>query len=327
MPESATCPIEIEEMIEEDILHKFKGKRCLVTGGTGLIGRQVVDILCRAGAKTETVSLDEEGVDGRAPHICGDLTNFNLCRLMTEDMDYVFHLAGSKGSIKATKDKPADFFVPMLLFNTNMLEACRLNNVEKVVYTSSIGAYSQAEVFKENEGYNGQPMDFYPGWAKRMGEFQIKAYQAQYGMNNFSIVRLANVYGPRDNFNPDAMVIPALMARIHSGEDPLVVWGDGSAVRDFVYSRDVAEGIILALHYGTDSGFVNLGSGRGYSIKELVETLHSFIDFNYEFDPTKPLGYPIRVMDISLAKKLIHYNPTTTLLDGLKKTWLSIQGK
>jgi len=295
----------------------------LVTGGTGLIGRQVVDILCSAGVRTKTVSLDKEGFDGRARHICGDLTNFELCQLMTKDIDCVFHLAGSKGSIKATKDKPADFFVPMLLLNTNMLEACRLNNVEKVVYTSSIGAYSQAEVFKENEGYNGQPMDFYPGWAKRMGEFQIKAYQAQYGMNNFSIARLANVYGPGDNFNPDAMVVPALMARIHSGEDPLVVWGDGSAVRDFVYSRDVAEGIIRALHYGTSSDFVNLGSGRGYSIGELVETLNSFIDFNYEFDATKPSGYPKRVMDISLARKLIHYNPTTTLLDGLKKTWMS----
>ncbi|KKN87066.1 hypothetical protein LCGC14_0263360 [marine sediment metagenome] len=309
--------------MNKDILGNLAGKKCLVTGGTGLIGRQVVDILCRAGAKTRTVSLDKEGVDGRARHICADLTKFDLCMLMTEDRDYVFHLAGSKGSIKATKDKPADFFVPMLLLNTNMLEACRRNNVEKVVYTSSIGAYSQAEVFEENEGYNGQPMDFYPGWAKRIGEFQIKAYQTQYGMNNFSIVRLANVYGPGDNFNPDAMVIPALMARIHSGEDPLVVWGDGCAVRDFVYSRDVAEGIILALHHGTDSGFVNLGSGRGYSIRELIETLNSFIDFNYEFDPTKPSGFPKRVMDISLARKLLNYNPKTTLLDGLKKTWMS----
>ena len=102
---------------------------------------------------------------------------------------------------------------------------------------------------------------------------------------------------------------------------PVTIWGDGSAIRDFVYSRDVAEGIILALYHGTNSSFVNLGSGKGYSIKELVETLNSFLDFKYKFDTTKSSGFPKRVMDISLARKLIHYNPTTSLLDGLKETW------
>jgi GDP-L-fucose synthase len=162
----------------------------------------------------------------------------------------------------------------------------------------------------------------FPGWAKRMAELQIQAYKIQYNLDNFSIVRPCNVYGPGDNFNPDnAMVIPSLMYRIYHKEDPVVVWGDGSAIRDFAYSRDVAEGIILALHYGTRSRFVNLGSGRGYSVKKLVETLNSFIDFNYKFDTTRPSGFPKRVMDISLAKELIHYNPTTSLLEGLKKTW------
>ena len=111
------------------------------------------------------------------------------------------------------------------------------------------------------------------------------------------------------------------MSRIYHKEDPVLVWGDGSAVRDFAYSRDVAEGIILALYYGTDSKFVNLGSGKGYSIKELLETLSSFLDFNYEFDTSKPSGFPKRVMDISLAKKIINYNPSTSLLNGLKQTW------
>jgi len=136
------------------------------------------------------------------------------------------------------------------------------------------------------------------------------------------VVRPCNVYGPGDNFDPDnAMVIPTLMHRIHKKEDPVMVWGDGSAIRDFAYSRDVAEGVILALHYGTGSDFVNLGSGRGYSIRELVETLNSFLDFNYVFDASKPSGFPRRVMDISLARERIHYDPTTSLLDGLKETW------
>ena len=86
-------------------------------------------------------------------------------------------------------------------------------------------------------------------------------------------------------------------------------------------SRDVAEGVILALYYGTKGEFVNLGSGQGYSIKELVETLNSFLDFNYQFDITKPSGFPRRVMNIDLAKQLINYNPTTSLRQGLEETW------
>lgn len=308
----------------ESILASFHGKRILVTGGTGLIGRQVVNILCDAGAKVKIASLDNINVDRRAEHHFVDLTRFDFCKVLTSGIDYVFHLAGVKGSAKVTLEKPASFFVPLLMINSNVLEACRINEVKKAVYISSIGAYASTsgEVLKEEIDYESLPMDRFPGWAKRMAELQILAYKVQYRLNNFSIVRPCNVYGPGDNFNPDnAMVIPSLLAKIARGDNPIIVWGDGSTIRDFAYSRDVAEGIISALYYGTNSGFVNLGSGKGYSIRELVETLHSFIHFNYEFDSTKPSGYPKRVMDISLARKLIHYNPTTTLLDGLKETW------
>ncbi|MDD2898942.1 MAG: NAD-dependent epimerase/dehydratase family protein [Desulfuromonadaceae bacterium] len=309
-------------MIEEGVVSSFIGKNVLITGGTGLIGRQVVKRLCDAGAAVRVVSLDRVNVDDRAEHVLGDLTDFSLCKEITKDMDFVFHMAGIKGSVEVTKSKPASFFVPLLMFNTNVLEACRLNKVQKVVYTSSIGAYSSAEVFREGENLEGPPMDMFPGWAKRMAELQVKAYQEQYGMDNFAIVRPCNVYGPGDNFDPEnAMVIPTLMYRIFNKENPVVVWGDGSAVRDFAYSRDVADGVIQALHYGTKGGFVNLGSGTGVTIKELVETLHSFLGFNYELDASKPSGFPKRVMDISLARDLIHYNPTTSLLDGLKETW------
>lgn len=309
-------------MIKERFLKSFKNKNVLVTGGTGLIGRQVVSILCDAGANVRIVSLDKVNVDSRAEHVFRDLTDFNLCKDLIKGMDFVFHMAGIKGSIKVTKSKPASFFVPLLMFNTNVLEACRINKVKKVVYTSSIGAYASAEIFKESNNLEGPPMDMFPGWAKRMAELQIKAYKTQYGLENFSVVRPCNVYGPGDNFNPDnAMVIPTLMYRIYQKQDPVVVWGDGSAIRDFAFSKDVAEGTILALYFGTKSGFVNLGSGRGYSIKELVETLHSFLDFNYVFDTNKPSGFPRRVMDISLARELIDYNPTTSLAEGLKETW------
>jgi len=308
-------------VFENTVIESFEGKSCLVTGGTGMIGREVVKILCDSGANVKIVSLDDINVDARSKHVKADLTDLAICKNVTNQMDYVFHLAGIKGSIEVTKSKPASFFVPLLMFNTNILEASRINGVKKLVYTSSIGAYSSSEVFIETEHREGSPMDMYPGWAKRMAELQIKAYKEQYRLD-WSVVRPCNVYGPGDNFDPNnAMVIPSLMMRIQRGEDPLLVWGDGSAVRDFAYSRDVAKGIILALYYGTRGDFVNLGSGKGVSIRELVETLHSFLDFNYEFDTTKSSGFPKRVMDISRARDWIKYDPTTSLLEGLKETW------
>ena len=116
-------------MIEKKIALNFKNKKCLVTGGTGLIGRQVVKILCGFDAIVKIVSLDEIKIDERAKHINADLTNLDVCKDVTNDIDYVFHLAGIKGSIEVTKAKPASFFVPLIMFNTNILEASRINNV------------------------------------------------------------------------------------------------------------------------------------------------------------------------------------------------------
>jgi GDP-L-fucose synthase len=309
-------------MIREGVLKSFIAKNVLVTGGTGLIGRQVADILCSIGAYVKIVSLDKLKFNEKAEYIFGDLTSFEFCKEITKDVDFVFHLAGIKGSANISEKKLASHFVPTLMMNTNILEACRINRVKKVVYTSSIGAYANTDIFRESDyRLDSLPMDF-AGWAKRMAELQIHAYKVQYDMDNFAIVRPCNVYGPGDNFDPNsAMVIPSLMYRIYQKENPVIIWGDGSAIRDFAYSRDVAEGVILALYYGTKSGFVNLGSGKGVSIKELVETLNKFIDFNYKFDITKPSGFPKRVMDITLARELIDYKPTTSLLDGLKETW------
>lgn len=310
-------------MIKDHVLRAFEKKNVLVTGGTGLIGRQVVGLLVDAGAEVSVVSLDKINLEHQCYHIYGDLTDFSFCRDITKDMDYVFHMAGIKGSIDVTINKPASHFVPALMFNTNVLEACRLNKVQKVVFTSSIGAYASAEVFREGENADGAPMDFYAGWAKRMAEFQIQAYKKQYGLNNFSVVRPCNVYGPGDNFDPgNAMVIPSLMHRIANKENPVMVWGDGSAVRDFAYSLDVAEGIILALFHGTgEHPFINLASGKGVTIRQLVETLNEFLDFNYTFDTNKPSGFPKRVMDIAIAQEIIDYHPTTTLRSGLERTW------
>jgi len=313
-------------VIKDEVLNSFTGKNVVITGGTGMIGREIVQILCDVGAHVKVISLDKIKIHEKVDHVFGDLTDLNVCLDVTQDMDYVFHVAGIKGSIDVTKSKPASFFVPLLMFNTNVLEASRRNKVEKLVYTSSIGAYSSAEIFVETENREGPPMDMFPGWAKRMAELQLQAYREQYNLD-WAVVRPCNVYGPGDNFDPkNAMVIPTLMMRINRGENPVVVWGDGSAIRDFAYSQDVAEGTILALYHGTRGDFVNLGSGEGFTIRELVETLHGFLNFNYEFDTSKPSGFPRRVMDLSRAKGWLDYNPTTSLSDGLKLTWEWFQG-
>lgn len=302
----------------------FDNKNILITGGTGLIGRFVVSKLCDLNAKVTVVSLDDLVLDDRAKYIKGDLTSFEFCKEITKNTDYAFHISGIKGSVKVTIEKPASFFVPLLMMNTNFLEACRLNNVKRLVYTSSIGAYSSREIFIESEeDSNKPPMDMFPGWAKRMAELQIQAYKKQYSLKNFFVVRPCNVYGPGDNFDPNnAMVIPTLLNRISNKEDPVLIWGDGSSIRDFAYTEDVADGVILTLYHGTgEFDFLNLGSGHGYTIKELIETLSSFIKFNYKFDISKPSGFPKRVMDIKNAKKIINYNPQFSLRKGLEKTW------
>ena len=309
-------------MLNKKILDDFKNKKALITGGTGLIGRQVADILIKAGCRVIIVSLDKININKNAEHITGDLASFEFCKKITKNTDFVFHLAGVKASIEASKSHIASHFVPTLMMNTNILEACKLNNVAKTVYTSSIGAYANEEIYKEcNYRVDSMPMDF-AGWAKRMAELQIQAYKSQYNLENFAVVRPANVYGPGDNYEPkSSMVIPSIMYRIFKKENPVIIWGDGSQIRDFVFSKDAAKGIILALYHGTGSGFVNIGGGRGYSIRELVETLHSFIDFNYEFDTSKPSGLARKILDISMAEKTIGYKPETSLYNGLKQTW------
>jgi GDP-L-fucose synthase len=310
-------------MISETVLMSFKDKHCLVTGGTGLIGRQVVEILSKAGAMVDVVSLDS--IDLNLPNVDvykADLRSREVCFDFVGGCDFCFHLAGIKGGVDITTKSPATVFVPYLEFNTLVLEACREKKVGKIVYTSTIGAYPSKEVFIEGEIIDGLPMDRAAGWAKRMTELQIQFYKEEYGLYNFIAVRPANVFGPYDNFDPEnAMVIPSLMRRIYSGENPVKIWGDGFAIRDFAYSRDVAEGIILAAYYLPDVPYLNLGSGLAITIRELVETLQEVVPFNYEFDVTKPSGFPKRVMNIDKAKELISYTPTTSLKEGLTETW------
>jgi GDP-L-fucose synthase len=299
----------------------FKTKKVLVTGGTGMIGRALVELLLKEGAQVRIASLDD-------PSRALPGTEFKRVNLMFLDkclevcsgMDYVFQLAGIKGSPMMTAKKPASFFVPTISFNTNMMEAARQSGVTRYLFTSSVGVYAPAEVFHEDDVWKTfpSPNDKFAGWAKRMGELQAEAYKIEYGWDKIAIVRPANVYGPYDNFDPqNAMVIPSLIRRAMDGEDPLTVWGDGSPIRDFIHCQDVARGMMLAMEKA-DGQPINLGSGEGVTIKQIVEIIVSHLKKKPKlvWDTTKPSGDKKRLMDISRARSL-GFKPSVSIEQGI----------
>ena len=285
----------------------YNNKSVLVTGGTGLVGTPLVQMLIEHGARVRIASLDDPSrAHPQAEFRRLDLTKFESCMEACSGMQIVFHVAGIKGSPSMTAKKPASFFVPTILFNTNMMEAARQARVERFLYTSTVGIYAPAEVFREDEVWKTFPSenDKFAGWAKRMGELRAEAYAIEYGSKQVSIVRPANIYGPFDNFDPNnAMVIPSLIRRALDGENPFVIWGDGTPVRDFIHARDVARGMMLFIEKGVHEP-INLGSGVGITIRELVEIIIANLESKPKvvWDTSKPAGDKKRVMDVSRAR-------------------------
>lgn len=304
----------------------YKQKKVLVTGGTGLIGRPLVEKLLETGANITVVSLDDlSRVPKGTKFVRADLRDFQRCMEVCKGQDIVFHLAGIKGSPELTQKKPASFFVPTIMFNTNMMEASRRSGVSRFLYTSTIGVYAPASIFHEDTVWKTFPSenDRFAGWAKRMGELQAESYKIEYGWDKISIVRPANVYGPFDNFDPKtAMVIPSLIHRALSGENPLTVWGDGTPIRDFIYSKDVAKGMMLAVEKGVNVP-INLGSSTGVTIKQIAEVIAKNVPngpITIRWDKTKPKGDAKRLMDITRAKTLLGFKPKYSLEKGIAET-------
>jgi GDP-L-fucose synthase len=303
----------------------YKNKKVLVTGGTGLIGRPLVDLLVKAGADVTIASLDDPS---RAPtgvkFVKVDLREFASCMEVCKGQEIVFQLAGIKGSPKMCAEKPASFMVPTVTFSFNMMEAARRSGVERFLFTSSVGVYSPAEVFFEDDVWKTfpSPNDRFAGWAKRLAELQAEAYKIEHGWDKISIVRPANVYGPFDNFDPaNAMVIPSLINRALGGENPLTVWGDGSPIRDFIHARDVARGMMLAIEKGINEP-INLGSGQGVTIKEVAEAVAKNVPngpLPIVWDTTKPAGDKKRLMDMKRAESY-GFKCEVSLEEGIKET-------
>lgn len=298
----------------------FKDKKVLVTGGHGMIGRELVALLLDRGAKVTVADISENTNLEDVNYQKIDLRFFDQCLKLCEGHDIVFNVVGIKGSPKMCAEQPADFMVPMLQFNTNMMEAAMRANVEWYLYTSSVGVYHPAEVFKEDDVWSTfpSPNDRFAGWAKRIGELQAEAYSIQYGKKNISIVRPANVYGNNDNFDPEnAMVIPSLIRKADEN-DVLEVWGDGSAIRDFIHAKDVALGMMHAVENKITEP-INLGSGTGISIKQIANAVSERFGKEIKWLTDKPTGDKRRVFDMSRASNY-GFTPTISIEEGINST-------
>lgn len=298
-------------------------KRILVTGAAGMIGRYLVKKLIENEHEvTATDIYKPSEYYHNVEYKTANLIFYDQCLELCSGKDIVIHLAGIKGSPKMCIEQPARFMVPMLQFNTNILEAAKKNKVEWIHYTSSVGVYSPADIFYEDDVWKTFPSDndWFAGWAKRIGELQAQAYELQDKISNISIVRPANVYGNYDNFDlSSCMVIPALIRKAYEN-DTLEVWGDGSPIRDFIHADDVASGIIdvISKEYTKP---LNLGSGKGYSIKEIVNTVTKYANrkTKVKWLSDKPAGDRKRIFDTTRAKDL-GIIPKISIEEGIKNT-------
>ena len=299
----------------------LSGKRVVVTGGHGFLGRHVV------------AALEPRGATVFAPRKAQyDLTREADVTRMYADLepDLVIHLAAVVGGIGANRDSPGLFFFENVMLGALTLEHARRTGVEKFVGVGTICAYPKlAPVpFMERDLWNGYPEETNApyGIAKKMLLVQGQAYRQQYNFNAIHLLPV-NLYGPHDNFNPKSShVIPALIRKCleaaEKGAAEVVIWGSGTATREFLFVEDCAEGIVLATERYDGDEPVNIGAGFEIGIRDLAELIAELTGFNgrLTFDRTKPDGQPRRMLDTSRARDLFGFEAQTSFEDGLRQT-------
>ncbi len=310
-------------MPEEVYSKEFWGKRrVVVTGGAGFLGRYVVEGLRQRGAKNVFVPTIEEY----------DLVQSEAIARMLRDAqpDVVIHLAANVGGIGANMARPAEFFYDNLMMGAQLMHQSCKAGIEKFVAIGTVCAYPKfAEVpFREEDLWNGYPEETNApyGLAKKMMLVQSQAYRQQYGFNSIFLIPV-NLYGPGDNFDlATSHVIPALIRKCieaqERGDNEMVVWGDGSPTREFLYVADAAEGILLAAEGYDSSEPVNLGSGHEIRIKDLADLIAELTGFEGKlvWDKSKPNGQPRRGLDVSKAKAEFGFEAKMPFSEGLRKT-------
>ena len=300
----------------------WEGKRVLVTGGAGFLGRFCVDELLRQGTEKDLILIPKKKDT--------DLRKWENCLRVVKDIDIVIHLAVTGGGIGFNRENPGTSFYDNAVMGIQLMEAARLANVDKFVMAGTICSYPKFATipFKEDDLWNGYPEETNAsyGLSKKMLLVQSQAYRAQYGFNRIHLL-LVNMYGPGDNFDPKSShVIPALIRKFADancrGENKVVVWGSGKASREFLYVADAAKGIRLAAERFDGPEPVNIGAGFEITIHDLVNLIAKLMDFRGElvWDTSMPDGQPRRMLDVSKAERLFGFKAETTFKEGLKKT-------
>jgi GDP-L-fucose synthase len=261
-----------------------------------------------------------------------DLTRGTEVEKLFDDYrpEVVIHAAATVGGIGANRASPGQFFYENAIMGIRMIETCRRYEVEKTVVLGTICAYPKFTPvpFRETDLWNGYPEESNApyGLAKKALLVQCQAYRAQYGMNAIYLLPV-NLYGPGDNFDPGSShVIPALIRKcaeaLERGAEEMVVWGDGSATREFLYVRDAAEAIVLAAERYDGAAPVNLGSGNEISIRALAEKIADITGYRgrLTWDATQPNGQPRRSVDVTRAFREFEFRSRTGFDEGLRAT-------
>ena len=310
----------------------WSSKRVVVTGGAGFLGRHIVARLRALGCR-EVFAPRKREYDLREAA--------NITRLFQEAKpQLVIHAAGVVGGIGANRERPAEFFYDNLLMGVQLLHAAWQAGIEKFVSIGTVCAYPKITPvpFQEDDLWNGYPEETNApyGLAKKMLLVQSQAYREQYGFNSIFLLPV-NLYGPGDNFDPaTSHVIPALIKKCVDararGESEIVVWGDGSPTREFLYVADAAEGICLATGRYNRSLPVNLGSAFEISIRDLTQMIARATGFTglIAWDASKPNGQPRRKLDTSRAEREFGFKAKVDFPQGLRRTvewYLSTQGQ
>ncbi len=312
----------------------WSNKRVIVTGGAGFLGAFLVEKLKKRGVGEVIVPRIEEYdlVDINATRrLFDDITGpANPSKLSSQPEMVVIHLAALAGGIGANRARPADFFYINLMMGVQLMHEAWKRGVDKFVAIGTICAYPKftSLPFKEENLWDGYPEETNApyGLAKKMLLVQAQAYREQYGFNAIYLLPV-NLYGPRDNFNPDTShVIPALICKCVEAQDhhqsQVELWGDGSPTREFLYVEDAAEGILLAAEHYNGSEPVNLGSGNEISIEGLANLITHLTGFQGElvWDTSKPNGQPRRALDVSRADQFFGFRAQTPFEEGLRLT-------
>lgn len=304
------------------IMSFWENKNILVTGGAGFLGSFVVKKLKEKGVNNKNIIVP------RSKEM--DLKIMNNCINVVKDVDVVIHLAARVGGIGFNKKNPATLFYDNAIMGIQLMEAARIENVEKFVAVGTVCAYPKFTPvpFSEEYLWNGYPEETNApyGLAKKMLLVQSQAYRQQYGFNSIYLLPV-NLYGPGDNFDLESShVIPALIKKVidalESGRNEVEVWGTGVASREFLYVDDAAEGILLATENYNKPDPVNIGAGFEINIKDLVQLISKIAGFEGEikWDNSKPDGQPRRCLVVSKAEKEFGFKAKVKFEEGLKKT-------